>query len=143
MLYVKSISNDECARSFDCVHVSHLCTVGEYGQGIGSGDEHFKLIKIYSLVTKIRWIIFNKFQTGDSGGPIARNNDLVGISSFADPSEIGLPSGFARISYLYEWIEKKTRMPQLNFFEKKKSRWVEITDKCKVLKCTFIWWVDA
>lgn len=84
MLYVKSISNEECARSFDDVHVSHLCTLGAYGQGIGSGD---------------------------SGGPLAHGNDLVGISSFADPSTLELPNGFARISYVYEWIEKKTRMP--------------------------------
>lgn len=36
-------------------------------------------------------------------------NDLVGISSFADPEELGDPNGFARLSYVYDWIEKKIK----------------------------------
>lgn len=34
-LYVKAISNEECAKEFETVHVSHLCTIAPYGKGIG------------------------------------------------------------------------------------------------------------
>lgn len=61
-LYVRAISNAECAKEFETVHVSHLCTIVPFGKKAGS------------------------ILDGDSGGPLVYKNELVGLTSFADPS---------------------------------------------------------
>lgn len=46
---------------------------------------------------------------GDSGGPLVMDNELVGLTNWAVLCARGVPDGFARISYLYEWIEAHTK----------------------------------
>lgn len=43
---------------------------------------------------------------GDSGGPLVADNVLIGIVSFALPCALGIPDGFARVSYYKQWIDK-------------------------------------
>lgn len=51
---------------------------------------------------------------GDSGGPLTYVNNgvhnQVGIVSFGSSAgcEVGLPAGFARVSYFAEWISSVT-----------------------------------
>lgn len=42
--------------------------------------------------------------SGDSGGPLAFNNELIGITSWGFLCARGLPDGFARVSEYIDWI---------------------------------------
>lgn len=44
--------------------------------------------------------------SGDSGGPLVYNNELIGITSWAQLCALGLPDGFTRVSEYVPWIEK-------------------------------------
>jgi trypsin len=44
--------------------------------------------------------------SGDSGGPLAANNQLIGVVSFATLCATGIPDGYARVSFYYDWIQK-------------------------------------
>ncbi|XP_055306138.1 chymotrypsin-2-like [Sitodiplosis mosellana] len=76
-LTVKTISLEECEKSWPGIDASVLCTSNPFGQGI---------------------------YMGDSGGPLVEGNTLVGLVSFGEPCGRGYPDGFTRISYLYDWI---------------------------------------
>ncbi|XP_017071157.2 transmembrane protease serine 9-like [Drosophila eugracilis] len=45
--------------------------------------------------------------SGDSGGPLALNNVLIGVTSFGsiDGCEVGAPAGFTRVTSYLDWIK--------------------------------------
>lgn len=43
---------------------------------------------------------------GDSGSPLAWNDQLIGVVSWAVPCAFGVPDGYMRVSVFTEWIEK-------------------------------------
>lgn len=47
---------------------------------------------------------------GDSGGPLALNGRLVGVTSFVSAAgcESGGPGGFTRVTYYLDWIKRNT-----------------------------------
>jgi hypothetical protein len=47
--------------------------------------------------------------SADSGGPLVANNQLIGVVSFGIPCATGFPSGFARVSFYYDWIQKSMK----------------------------------
>lgn len=58
-IFVKSITNEDCAlKTTEEVHVSHLCALSSFGEGLCSGD---------------------------SGNPLVLDNELVGIASLSEP----------------------------------------------------------
>ncbi|XP_031636706.1 chymotrypsin-1-like [Contarinia nasturtii] len=80
VIKLTAISNDECeAIHGDIVAPSHLCTYTKVGEGVCSGD---------------------------SGGPLVLGDEVVGLANWAVLCALGYPDGFARISYLYDWIQK-------------------------------------
>lgn len=44
---------------------------------------------------------------GDSGGPLAANGKLIGVSSWAKLCALGHPDGFTRVSEFHKWITDK------------------------------------
>lgn len=82
-LNITSITDSECKKTFKGdVHESHLCAICSAGHGICNRD---------------------------SGGPLAYNNELVGVVNWSEGCGTGKPEGFAKISYFYPWIEKKIK----------------------------------
>lgn len=82
-LNVTSITDSECKRTFEGdVHESHLCAICASGHGVCNRD---------------------------SGGPLALDNELVGIVNWSEGCGTGKPEGYAKISYFYSWIEKKLK----------------------------------
>jgi len=76
-----AITNEECRLAHGTiVHDSHLCTFTKTGEGVCSGD---------------------------SGGPLVSGDEVVGLANWAVLCARGFPDGFARISYLYDWVQDK------------------------------------
>lgn len=80
---VTSVPLEECKRIIgEDADQSHLCAVPSVGHGVCSRD---------------------------SGGPIVHENELVGVVNWAEGCGLGLPEGYGKISYFYDWIEDKIR----------------------------------
>ncbi|KAK0180721.1 hypothetical protein PV327_003077 [Microctonus hyperodae] len=44
--------------------------------------------------------------TGDSGGPLIYNNELIGVLSYGTPCAVGKPDVFTSTYYYYHWIKR-------------------------------------
>ncbi|XP_031636579.1 chymotrypsin-1-like isoform X1 [Contarinia nasturtii] len=79
-----TISHAECKKDLAGivdVHDSHLCTFTKKGEGVCHGD---------------------------SGSALVLGDELVGIANWVKyPCASGGSDGFARVSYLYDWIQSK------------------------------------
>ncbi|KAF2888528.1 hypothetical protein ILUMI_17645 [Ignelater luminosus] len=91
------ISNEKCAEFFSNVADSIICMNGHNGRGACFGD---------------------------FGGPLICNGEQVGIASFGSSwgCSLGFPSGYVRISAVYDWIKKEVeRTPEPGLEPKAKS----------------------
>lgn len=83
-LRVKTLTNEKCLARYhdvypDYIYDGTLCTYAGQRQGTCSGD---------------------------FGGPLVANGQLIGVSSWAWPCAFARPDGFTRISVFTEWIEE-------------------------------------
>ncbi|XP_055321366.1 chymotrypsin-1-like [Sitodiplosis mosellana] len=77
------VQTAECKNMLgQAVHDSHICTYNGEGEGACYGD---------------------------SGGPLVYNNKLIGVVNFGKPCAKGAPDAYAKISYLYDWINENTK----------------------------------
>ncbi|KAF5287772.1 hypothetical protein FQA39_LY15708 [Lamprigera yunnana] len=76
---VRTISNEECGKSYLNLLDSQICTYSPYNTGICGGD---------------------------SGGPVTHNGIQIGIVSFTVPCAVGHPDGHTRVSSHYDWIHR-------------------------------------
>ncbi|XP_075977320.1 collagenase-like [Anticarsia gemmatalis] len=76
------ITNAVCRQTYGVVIASTLCTSGAGGVGTCGGD---------------------------SGGPLAVGNTLIGVTSFGSNRgcAVGLPAGFARVTSFESWIRAR------------------------------------
>jgi secreted trypsin-like serine protease len=81
----RTITNQECIRNFPAANIfeSTLCAFsGAVGKGVCSAD---------------------------SGSPLVANNQVIGVVSFGAPCATGIPDGYARVSFYYDWIQKSMK----------------------------------
>lgn len=88
LLYIEStvISNDECKKMHKdflarFVYNSTICAFQHSGIGC---------------------------RKGDSGSPLVLNNQLIGVMSWGDPSGVGKPDQYTRITSYLDWITEQT-----------------------------------
>lgn len=79
---MKAVSTERCRKIFGGRNVddSHICTLTRVGEGACNGD---------------------------SGGPLVLGNQVVGVVNFGVPCALGYPDAFAKVSYLYDWVQDK------------------------------------
>lgn len=76
------MTNGECRKAYGQRWIYDFDTICAYSGQRGTGICH-----------------------GDSGGPLAYNNTLIGITSWGALCAKGKPDGFTRISTYVDWIE--------------------------------------
>lgn len=81
---MNTLTNDECRKRHDksmhkYIYEGTLCAFARKGQGVCNGD---------------------------SGGPLAVNEQLVGVASWAKDCARGVPDGYVRISMFLKWIRE-------------------------------------
>lgn len=81
VIKLKSVSTERCKKIYHGgnVHDSHICTFTKAGEGACHGD---------------------------SGGPLIWGDKLVGIVNWGMPCAVGYPDAYAKVSYLYDWVQQ-------------------------------------
>ncbi|XP_058456914.1 chymotrypsin-1-like [Malaya genurostris] len=92
---LRVLGEKQCKEKLNFIGTEHICTFTMEGEGICSGD---------------------------SGSPLVSEGNAIGIASFGvgySPQKrcaVGMPDGFTRVSYYYDWIKHTTQRNLLDIF---------------------------
>ncbi|XP_031627817.1 trypsin-3-like [Contarinia nasturtii] len=83
VIQLNAVQTERCRDIFGGrnVHDSHICSFTKRGEGACNGD---------------------------SGGPLVYQNKLIGVVNWGVPCALGYPDAYAKVSYLYDWVENTT-----------------------------------